>query len=132
LSHRTARKPATFALSKWHKLHHRLVARAGTLRQQGSLASRRLPSGRRVYLLRFVEQAAEGRRVQRAVYLGDDPELIHCVRSYLDELRAADRELEELEARARVNWHLHNRLLRQIQVRRRQLAAGDRHVAESG
>jgi hypothetical protein len=110
---------------KWDTLHRKLAARAGTLREQGSLTSRRLPSGRRVYLLRFVEQDADDRRVQRAVYVGDDPEVLRRVRGYLDELRAADRELVELEELARVNWHFQNRWLRQIHVRRRQLTAGN-------
>ncbi len=68
---------------RWQRLYPLLEANAVHLAKQGSLAVRHA-CGRRVWLLRFkVEQ--DGRRVQRAVYIGgdDQPELLQRVKNML-------------------------------------------------
>ena len=50
---------------------------SGALARQGSVASRRTPGGARVHSVRFVE-VVDGRRVQRAIYLGGDG--VHAIR----------------------------------------------------
>lgn len=61
--------------TRWSIVQRKLEAAAESLGRQGSIVSR-IASGRRVWSVRFVERDKSGRRVQRAVYVGGDRELV--------------------------------------------------------
>ena len=77
---RNATEPGLGA--RWAKLETRLAAVSHLLRRQGSITSKRAGK-RKIARLRFFEPSAAGRRVQRSVYIGCDPELIRRARLLL-------------------------------------------------
>jgi hypothetical protein len=70
---------------RWQRLAALMEEHALSLKKQGSLTVRQV-GARRVLLLRF--KTGEGdQRVQRAIYVGDQPELVRRVRIRLALLR---------------------------------------------
>jgi hypothetical protein len=84
---------------RWEEVRPKLEAHAGDLATQGVLVSR-VASGRRVWRVRFVVRVG-GRRVHRAVYIGNQPELLARARRLLELYRAQGRWGEEVAAFAR-------------------------------
>jgi hypothetical protein len=82
---------------RWSLLQAKIAPHARLLAQQGSLASR-LASGRRVWSLRFVAEMADGRIVQRSIYIGTDPELVNRAQQLLCQYRREPKEAKEMEA----------------------------------
>jgi hypothetical protein len=70
---------------RWLRLAALLEENAAALKKQGSIASRQAGK-RRVFLLRFVVGQGD-QKVQRAIYIGDDPRLVRRVRIRLALLR---------------------------------------------
>src|SRR6266404_1615980 len=70
---------------RWLRLAALMEENAGALKKQGSLALRKA-GARRVLLLRFKTGQGD-QRVQRAIYIGDDPRLVRRVRIRLALLR---------------------------------------------
>ena len=64
--------------ARWERIVEQFGLYRDVLAYRGSLSSR-LASGRRVWSLRFVVEI-DGRRVQKAIYLGADPGLVKRAR----------------------------------------------------
>src|SRR5262245_2122716 len=92
---------------RWRQLRARIDEKAGLLAQQGSLASR-LAGRRRVWSLRFVDRTSADRPVQRSIYVGSDPELVHRTQDLLDDLRRSCRWTREATAFANIAAALHS------------------------
>ena len=84
---------------RWAAIRAKLEAHADDLATQGVLVSR-VASGRRVWKVRFVIREG-GRRVHKAVYIGNQPELLERARRLLELYRAQGRWGEEVAAFAR-------------------------------
>lgn len=69
--------------ARWVRLRHRLGQYRSQLCRRGSLASRQLRNGRRVWDVRFMDRSTGGRPVHRAIYVGSDPELVRRTRELL-------------------------------------------------
>jgi hypothetical protein len=76
-------RPAADLEAKWQRLRGRIEARAHLLGHQGSLARKRCWR-RWVWQLRYYEPGPGGAVVQRALYVGADPELACRARALLD------------------------------------------------
>jgi hypothetical protein len=85
----------------WSLLRAKIAPYAGLLAEQGSLSSR-LASGRRVWSLRFVEPLADGRSVQRSIYVGGNPELVSRVRQLLGRYRRESQDAKNMNALSRL------------------------------
>jgi len=77
-----------------------MEAASDLLALQGSVATRRTAAGARVSSVRFVE-TIEGRRVQRAIYLGADGVLIRRAGALIGQYRERERWAREVEQAAR-------------------------------
>ena len=77
-----------------------MEAASELLSRQGSVAIRRTPSGARVASVRFVE-VIDGRRKQRAIYVGSDRVLIRRARALIRQYREHQRWAREVEEAAR-------------------------------
>ncbi len=93
--------PALPALEqRWQALSAKILSVSHLLAHKGTLTSRR--SGeRRVWSIRFYEQQEGGSRCQRAIYIGDHPELIDRAQQLLASLRSEAQALDEVETLAR-------------------------------
>ena len=85
---------------RWAEVRMRMEAASELLASQGSVAIRRTPSGARVASVRYVE-AIDGRRRQRAIYLGADGVLIRRARDLIGQYRERERQVREVEQAAR-------------------------------
>jgi hypothetical protein len=90
---------------RWQAIRQKLEAAADDLSRQGTLASR-LASGRRVWSVRFYEQQSDGRRHQRAIYLGSNPELVNRAEELLAEYRQRQEWCEQAELFAKISRSL--------------------------
>ena len=70
-------------VARWKRLRERLGQHRSQLCRRGSLASRRLRNGRRVWDVRFVDRSTGSRPVHRAIYVGSEPELVRRTRELL-------------------------------------------------
>ena len=75
-----------------------MEAAAEVLAHRGSIASRLTAAGLRVYSVRFREP---GQRLQRAIYVGKDGELVRRARALIEDYRERERRVREVEAMAR-------------------------------
>ena len=89
----TPPRPRPDREARWREIERKLDAVSGALARQGSVASRLTPAGTRVYSVRYME-AGDGRRRQRTIYLGPDPELARRAAEMIREVRAWAREAE--------------------------------------
>ena len=87
--------------ARWQKVRRVVTANRALFQQQGSVVQGRA-RGRPIWSLRFVESGPHGRSVQRAIYLGGDPQLVQRVRALLDECRAAGARRREAAELARL------------------------------
>ena len=85
---------------RWAEVRRRMEAASDLLALQGSVATRRTAAGARVASVRFVE-TIEGRRVQRAIYLGADGVLIRRAGALIGQYRERERWAREVEQAAR-------------------------------
>ena len=85
---------------RWAVIHGRMEAVADLLSRQGSVASRLTRGGARLHSVRFVE-AVEGRRRQRAIYVGADEVLVLRARDLIGQYRERERWTREAEEAAR-------------------------------
>jgi hypothetical protein len=84
----------------WQRISQRLEQHADLLRTRGTLTPKRLRRST-VYYVRFCEYRA-GRRVQRSIYIGADPELVERARRLLAFYRRQSQGPQEAVAAARV------------------------------
>jgi hypothetical protein len=109
--------PDAFDLERrWATVREQLEAAAEVLAHRGSIASRLTVGGLRVYSVRFSEP---GQRRQRAVYLGEDGELVRRARALIERYRERERRVKEVEAAARFTT-ASGALLRRLLLTRRR------------
>ena len=101
---------------RWAAVREQMEAAARALERQGSIASRLTNGGLRVYSVRFSEP---GQRRQRAVYLGEDGELVRRARALIAGYRERERRVKEVEAAARFTAASGALLRRLLATRRR-------------
>jgi len=71
--------------ARWEAIRDRILANAGFLGRQGALNAK-VARRRVVYRLRF-RVPDRGRRTQKNIYIGDDPDLVARTRQLLQEIR---------------------------------------------
>jgi hypothetical protein len=101
---------------RWVAIRERMEAAAEVLAHRGSIASRLTGGGRRVYSLRY---AALGEKRQKAIYLGEDGELVRRARDLIERYRERERRVREVEAAARFTAGSAALLRRLLAARRR-------------
>ncbi len=85
---------------RWRAIEPKLADASDALARQGSVAARSTPAGVTVFSVRYVAEE-DGRRRQRAVYLGASPALADRARALIRRFRAEERWAQETEAAAR-------------------------------
>ncbi len=85
---------------RWRVIEAKLTAASGSLARQGSVAARSTPAGVTVFSVRYMAEE-DGRRRQRAVYLGSSPALAERARTLIRRYRQRERWARETEAAAR-------------------------------
>ena len=95
--------PAHAQERRWHALERKLAANAERLADRGGLVAMTSASGRRVWVVRFVE-VVDGAKVHRSVYVGgdDQPELLARTRRWLDLCRVSGRVAADVAGYARL------------------------------
>ena len=101
---------------RWAAVRGQMEAAAEVLARRGSIASRLTSGGLRVYSVRYTEP---GQRRQRAVYLGEDGELVRRARAVIEGYREQERRVREVEAAARFTAASGALLRRLLAARRR-------------
>jgi hypothetical protein len=101
---------------RWAAVREQMEAAAEVLARRGSIASRLTGGGLRVYSVRY---AALGEKRQRAIYLGEDGELVRRARALIAGFREQERRVREVEAMARFTAGSASLLRRMLAARRR-------------
>jgi hypothetical protein len=101
---------------RWESVREQMEAAAEVLARRGSIASRLTGGGLRVYSVRFREP---GQRRQRAMYLGEDGELVRRACALIERYRERERRVKEVEAAARFTAASGGLLRRLLAARRR-------------
>ena len=88
---------------RWDAVELKLAANAERLADQGGLVSMKSASGRRVWVVRFVD-VVDGRKVHRSVYIGgdDQPDLLARTQRWLDHCRVKGRVADDVDGYARL------------------------------
>ena len=88
---------------RWHAIERKLAANAERLADQGGLIAMKSASGRRVWVVRFVE-VVDGAKIHRSLYIGgdDQPELLARTRRWLDQCRVGGRVAAAVAGHARL------------------------------
>ena len=109
---------------RWLAIRARLEPFAEQLAHQGGVTSR-LSGSRRVWSVRFVDRSA-GKAVHRAVYLGDDLEMVERVRQLLASWRSEGQLAAEAAEFARLAMRICSTLREASgRPRRRKLVAAN-------
>jgi hypothetical protein len=90
-------------LQRWHAIERKLAANAERLADRGGLVAMKSASGRRVWVVRFVE-VVEGAKIHRSLYIGgdDQPELLARTQRWLDHCRLSGRVAADVASHARL------------------------------
>ena len=88
---------------RWHAIERKLAANAERLADRGGLVAMTSASGRRVWVVRFVE-VVDGAKIHRSLYIGgdDQPELVARTRLWLDQCRVSGRVAADVAGHARL------------------------------
>ena len=86
--------------ARWKTILAKLEPYAALLARPGTLASR-MAGHRRVWSVRFYEQR-DGRRVQRAIFVGHDRRLVRRVQRLIDDYRVFPRLEREVSGLAKL------------------------------
>ena len=84
--------------SRWERIRTAMECNRALLEHQGTLAGKAVGSST-VHILRFCERQ-QGRRIQRSIYVGSDPELIRHTQDLLEAFREPQRWQAEVAAAA--------------------------------
>ena len=87
--------------ARWQKVRHVVTANRALFQRQGSVVQGRA-RGRPIWSLRFVESGPHGRSVQRAIYLGGDPQLVQRVPRAVGRVPGGRRRRREATELARL------------------------------
>ena len=87
---------------RWHAIERKLAANAERLADRGGLVAMKSASGRRVWVVRFVE-VVNGAKIHRSLYIGgDQPELLARTQRWLDHCRVSGRVAADVAGHARL------------------------------
>ena len=88
---------------RWHAIERKLAANAERLADRGGLVAMKSASGRRVWVVRFVE-VVNGAKIHRSLYIGgdDQPELLARTQRWLDHCRVSGRVAAAVACHARL------------------------------
>jgi hypothetical protein len=88
---------------RWRAIERKLAANAERLAERGGLVAMTSASGRKVWVVRFVE-VVDGAKIHRSVYIGgaDQPELLARTRRWLDHCRVSGRVAAAVAGHARL------------------------------
>jgi hypothetical protein len=88
---------------RWQAIEQKLAANAERLAEQGSLVAMKSASGRRVWVVRFLD-VVDGAKIHRSLYIGGDdkPELLARTQLWLDQCRVGGRVAADVAGHARV------------------------------
>ncbi len=88
---------------RWDAIERKLAANAERLADQGGLVAMKSASGRRVWVVRFLD-VVDGKKVHRSLYVGGDdrPELLTRTRRWLDHCRVKGRVADDVAGYARL------------------------------
>ena len=88
---------------RWHEIERKLAANAERLADRGGLVAMKSASGRRVWVVRFVE-VVDGAKIHRSLYIGgdDQPELLARTQLWLDHCRVSGRVAAAVAGHARL------------------------------
>ena len=93
--------PASDREVRWASLEEKLDRVAETLIGQGTLVRKTTRSGRKTWVIRYVDTAG-GKRVHRSIHVGTDPQLVRRARHLLGRYRQRQRWPEEIATYARL------------------------------
>ena len=86
---------------RWAALEEKLDRVAETLIGQGTLVRKTMPSGRKTWVIRYVDTSG-GKRVHRSLHVGTDPQLVRRARHLLSRYRQRQRWPEEIATYVRL------------------------------
>jgi hypothetical protein len=86
---------------RWAALQEKLDRVAETLIGQGALVRKAMPSGRKTWVVRFVDTSG-GKRVHRSLHVGTDPQLVRRARQLLGRYRQRRRWPAEIATYVRL------------------------------
>ena len=86
---------------RWAALEEKLDRVAETLIGQGTLVRKTMPSGRKTWVIRYVD-ASGGKRVHRSLHVGTDPQLVRRARRLLGRYRQRQRWPAEIATYVRL------------------------------
>jgi hypothetical protein len=88
---------------RWRAIERKLAANAERLAEQGSMVTMKAASGRRVWVVRFVEAVGRA-KIHRSLYIGggDQPELLARTQRWLDHCRVSGRVAADVAGHARL------------------------------
>ena len=88
---------------RWRAIERKLAANAERLADRGGLVAMKSASGRRVWVVRFVE-VVDGAKIHRSLYIGgdDQPELLARTQRWLDHCRVSGRVAAAVAGHARL------------------------------
>jgi hypothetical protein len=86
---------------RWAALQEKLDRVAETLIGQGTLVRKTMPSGRKTWVIRYVDTSG-GKRVHRSLHVGTDPQLVRRARHLLGQYRQRQRWPAEIATYVRL------------------------------
>jgi hypothetical protein len=86
---------------RWAALEQKLERISETLIRQGTLVRKAMPSGRKTWVIRYVDSQG-GKRIHRSVHVGTDPELVRLARQLLGRYRQRQRWPAEIATYVRL------------------------------
>ena len=97
----TLQTPASDRERRWAALEQKLDRVAETLIGQGTLLRKTMRSGRKTWVVRYVDMTG-GKRVHRSFHVGTDPHLVRRARQLLSQYRQRQRWPEEIATYVRL------------------------------
>ena len=97
----TLQTPASDRERRWAALEEKLDRVAESLIGQGTLVRKTMPSGRKTWVIRFVNTSG-GKRVHRSLHVGTDPQLVGRARKLLGRYRQQQRWPAEIATYVRL------------------------------
>jgi len=99
-------------VTRWERIRTAMERNRALLEDQGTIAVKTV-DGSTVHVLRFCERQ-QGRRIQRSIYLGADPELVRRAQALLEAFREPKRWEAEVTAAASSLGSIVSRLRRRF------------------
>ena len=89
---------------RWSRIEVAMLEAQGELQHQGSIVPRPLRSGHLMHVIRYRRTGENGRKVQSAIYLGDDPIDIERARELLAQWQTVHNPSRSPDSNIRKVW----------------------------